>query len=50
MAGTSQRRFCSSVPNRRIGGVTYSHCTLTAMLTPPEPQRAISSASTSIVR
>ena len=50
MAGRSQRAFCSGVPNRAIGGVTYSHCTLTAMLTPPEPHLAISSASTSMVR
>ena len=50
IAGASHHRFCSSVPNLRIGGVTYSHCTLTAMLTPPLPHRAISSARTSIVR
>ena len=50
MAGRNQRAFCSGVPKRAIGGVTYSHCTLTAMLTPPEPHLAISSASTSMVR
>ena len=50
MAGRSHRSFCSSVPNFRIGGVTYSHCTDTAIDTPPDPQRAISSESTSMVR
>jgi hypothetical protein len=40
----------ASVPNLAMGGVTYSHWTLMAMDTPPLPHRAISSASTSMVR
>ena len=46
IAGTSYRCFCSSVPHLRIGGVAISVCTLIAMPTPPDPQRAISSART----
>ena len=44
--GTSQRRFCSSVPNFRIGGIAMPTCPPIPAATPPEPQRAISSANT----
>jgi hypothetical protein len=47
IAGTTYSCFCSSVPNLRIGGVAMSVCTATAIPTPPEPLRAISSFSTS---
>ena len=44
--GTSQRCFCSSVPNLRIGGIAIPAWPPIPAATPPEPQRAISSANT----
>ena len=46
IAGTSQRCFCSSVPNLKIGGVAIPMWPPIPAATPPEPQRAISSAKT----
>ena len=46
IAGTSQRCFCSSVPNFQIGGVAIPVWPPIPADTPPEPQRAISSANT----
>src|SRR5829696_383864 len=45
-AGTSQRRFCASVPNFQIGGVAIPVCAPIPAASPPEPQRASSSANT----
>jgi hypothetical protein len=44
--GTRYRCFCSSVPNRSIGGVAISVWTPMAIPTPAEPIRASSSART----
>ena len=48
--GTSQRCFCSSVPNFQIGGVAMFTWPPIAAPTPPEPQRASSSAQTASCR
>src|SRR5215207_2662362 len=45
-AGTSQRRFCASLPKRQIGGVAIPVCAPIPAASPPEPQRASSSANT----
>src|SRR4051812_36670163 len=50
MPGTSQRCFCSSVPNFQIGGVAMFTCPPMAAPTPPDPQRASSSAHTASCR
>src|SRR3954453_17739840 len=44
IAGTTHRRFCSSVPNARIGGIAMSVCTATPMASLPEFACTISSA------
>ena len=46
MAGARYRRFWSSVPNFHTGGVAMPTCAPTPAATPPDPQRAISSAKT----
>jgi hypothetical protein len=46
IAGPRYRSFCSGLPNRSIGGVAISVWTATAIPTPADPTRAISSAST----
>ena len=50
MAGSSQRRFCSSVPNSWIGGVAMSVCTPSAIGTPPKPARPSSSPQTTVAQ
>ena len=50
IAGTSQRCFCSSVPNFQIGGVAMPMCAPIPAARPPEPQRASSSLSTASCR
>jgi hypothetical protein len=47
IAGCAQRRFCSSLPNLRIGGIAMSVCTATPIARPPELACVIDSASTS---
>ena len=46
IAGASQRRFCSSVPNFHTGGVAIPTCAPTPAASPPDPQRASSSINT----
>ena len=50
IAGTSQRCFCSSVPNFQIGGVAMPMCAPIPADSPPEPQRASSSAKHRVVQ
>ena len=46
MAGTIHSCFCSSVPNRLIGGIAMSVCTATPIVRPPQLDLTISSART----
>ena len=46
IAGARKRRFCSSVPNRQIGGVAMPMWAPIPAASPPDPQRESSSAST----
>jgi hypothetical protein len=50
IAGTSQRCFCSSVPNFHTGGVAMLVCAPIPAASPPDPQRASSSANTASAR
>ncbi len=36
IAGSAHSRFCSSVPNLRIGGIAMSVCTARPIASPPE--------------
>ena len=47
IAGTSHWRFCSSVPNAKIGGIAIPVCTAIPTPSPPEWECTSSSASTS---
>ena len=49
IAGAAHSRFCSSVPNLRIGGSAMSVCTATPIVSPPECPRTSSSARTSVL-
>ena len=46
IAGAAHSRFCSSVPNARIGGIAMSVWTATPIARPPDWPWTISSAST----